>query len=335
MTLQIHDVLTSYWEYYGVPDGNDIQMELLNSSHENSFQISAPTINTTLCIPPTMKSAKFMDDATCQEIIDINTCLCSNINRSGPLPFCESSGKILPPQNSLLQNEINRIKLISDQREMKLNAKKTCLFLVNFTKNHQFKPLLYIPGEFKPLEVVQETKLLGYWLTSDMKPKTHISYIVSIANKRMWVVCKLKHCGVSDSDLKEFFIVKQRSVLETAAPVFHSMMTLEDSNDIERVQKNVVRIILAERYTNYEDGLTILGLETLLERRKTLCLNFALKCLGSSKYNGWFQKTPKIEYNIRETREFLEPQCQLDRYMDSPIPYLTRLLNEYFADPTS
>ena len=68
------------------------------------------------------------------------------------------------------------IKRISDEREMKLNAKKTCIFIVNFTKIHQFKPLLKIPGENKCLETVQETKLLGYWLTTDMKPHLHVSY---------------------------------------------------------------------------------------------------------------------------------------------------------------
>ena len=85
-------------------------------------------------LPDTMNAVKFMDDVTCQEVIDMNSALVSNIDRSGPLPFWESSGKLLPPENSLLQNEISRIKEISDQREMKLNPKKTNLFIVNFSK---------------------------------------------------------------------------------------------------------------------------------------------------------------------------------------------------------
>ena len=54
------------------------------------------------------------------------------------------------------------------------------------------------------------------------------------------------------------------------------MMTVEYTNDIERVQKNVVCILLGKRFTNYEEGLTFLELETLVERREKLCLTFAL-----------------------------------------------------------
>ena len=69
---------------------------------------------------------------------------------------------------------------------MKLNAKKTFLFVVNFTKNHQFRPWLKVPGENNYLETVPKTKLLGYWLTTDMKPHVHIQYLLSIVNNRMW-----------------------------------------------------------------------------------------------------------------------------------------------------
>ena len=113
------------------------------------------------------------------------------------------------------------------------------------------------------------------------------------------------------------------------------MMTVENTNDIERVQKNVVRMILGKRFTNYEEGLTFLELETLVERREKLCLTFALKCLASHKYKDWFQLTPKTDNYLRETRKLLEPQCQTDRYRNSPKVYLTRILNEYFSNQNS
>ena len=219
-------------------------------------------------LPDTMNAVKFMDDVTFQEVIDMNSPLVSNIDRSAPLPFWESSGKLLPLDNSLLQKEISSIKEISDQREMKLNPKKTNLFIVNFSKNHQFKPLLKIPGDQNLLQVVQETKLLGYWLTSDMKPHKHVQYILKIVNGRIWAITKLKRTGVSDEDLKYFFTMKVRSVLESAAVVFHSLLTEENKKNIERIQKTVIRIIMGTRYTSYEDSLKYLNLDTLFERRE-------------------------------------------------------------------
>ena len=108
-----------------------------------------------------MQTIKFVDDATIQEVVDLNTTLALNRDRSGPLPYHESSGKILPPQNTLIQSEIDKIKRVSDEREMVLNAKKTCVFIANFTENHQFKSMLRIPGQLQPIEIVRETKLLG------------------------------------------------------------------------------------------------------------------------------------------------------------------------------
>ena len=201
VTIQVHDLLTKYWQYLDSTNVPNIAYETVQVDN-TEWLVPEQDIETKL--PDTLNAAKFMDDATCQEVVDIFTALATNIDRSGPLPFCESSGKVLPQQNSLLQNEIDNIKRISDAREMKLNAKKTFLFVVNFTKNHQFKPFLKVPGENDYLETVPKTKLLGYWLTTDMKPHVHIEYLLSIVNKRMWAITKLKLVGVCDVDLKHF-----------------------------------------------------------------------------------------------------------------------------------
>ena len=102
-------------------------------------------------LPATMQSIKFMDDATLQEVVNLESELATNLDRSGPLPSWELgpkqvNGLVLPSSNSKLQEEIVNIKHLSDQREMSLNAEKTCLFIVNFTLKYQFRPLLQIPG---------------------------------------------------------------------------------------------------------------------------------------------------------------------------------------------
>ena len=207
--------------------------------------------------------------------------------------------------------------------------KKTCLFVVNFTDNHQFKPLLKVPGEKDYLEVVHETKLLGYWFTDNMKPAVHIKYILSIVNKRIWPIRKLKFAGVNVEDLKYYYIMKLRSVMESAAPVFHSMLTLENTTDLERVQKNVTCIIMGNRYTTYEEALEYLELDTLLKRREQICLDFALKCFHNRKFSHLFVPTPANDHDLREpVRRFLEPQCTTERYRKSPLVYLTRRSTE-------
>ena len=57
----------------------------------------------------------------------------------------------------------------------------------------------------------------------------------------------------------------------------HSSITVENREDLERVQKTVLKIILDLRYKSYQNALDILELETLEKRREKLCLNLPEK----------------------------------------------------------
>ena len=309
ITLQVSDVLHKYWDHIGsIPD-------LLPNSKT---------------LPLALNTAKYMDDATLQEAVDLNTSLASKLDRSGPLPWWESSGKLLPNQNTLLQSEIELIKQISDEREMVLNPDKTKLMIVNFTKSHQFQSLLKVPGSSSPIELYFETKLLGYWLTVDMEPTLHVEYILKIAYSRLWTISRLKSATVNNDDIFHFYSMKIRSVLEYAAPVFSSMLTAENVADIERIQKIVLKVILSDQYQSYDQACKLLGTIPLENRRKQLSLKFALACLKNPQHSHQFKQRLSPYYKLRRIKSFEEPFCHSQRYFMSPIPYLTRLLNEHF-----
>ena len=310
ITLQISDVLHTYWE------------------HLDSIRELVPSQK---ALPPTLSSAKYMDDATLQEAVDLTTALATKLDRSGPLPWWESSGKLLPNQNTLMQSEIETIKHISDSREMVLNPDKTKLMVINFTHLHQFQSLLSIPGANSTIELTFETKLLGYWLTTDMKPSIHVQYVLKIAYGRLWTITRLKSAGVSDDDIFHFYSMKIRSVLEYAAPVFNSMLTNQDISDIERIQKIVLKVTLGDRYSSYDVACSLVNTISLQERRRQLSLKFAISCLKSPQHKHMFKQRISPYYKLRKLTSFEVPFCHTERYSCSPIPYLTRLLNEHFA----
>ena len=64
---------------------------------------------------------------------------------------------------------------------LELHPDKTKIMIVNFTSAYQFQSLLQIPGSASKIELCFETKLLGYWLTADLKTDKHVSYILKIA----------------------------------------------------------------------------------------------------------------------------------------------------------
>ena len=213
---------------------------------------------------------------------------------------------------------------------MVLNPDKTKLMIVNFSSSNQFQSLFHIPGSTSNIELCFETKLLGYWLTVDLKPTIHVLHILKVSYSRLWAISRLKSAGVSDEDILLFYAMKIRSVLEYAAPVFTSMLTAQQVLDIERIQKIVLKVILGPRYISYEHALNSLSISSLENRRRQLSLKFALACIRSPQHRHLFTERKSTYYKLRNIRSFEEPYCHSKRYFNWPIPYLTRLLNEHF-----
>ena len=65
-----------------------------------------------------------------------------------------------------------------------------------------------------------------------------------------------------------------RSVLEQSCVVWGSSISKENEEDLERAQKSFAKLVLREKYQNYESALRRLDLEDLGSRRKTLMLKF-------------------------------------------------------------
>ena len=155
------------------------------------------------------------------------------------------------------------------------------------------------------------------------------NFILSISYKRIWTIRKLKRAGISNEDILYFYYIKIRSVLESNCVAYHSMLTKENSDNIERIQKIVLRIIMNEDYIDYHHACLTLSVQTLSTRRTKLCLSFALKCLESEKHRHLFKLNTHT--NIRNPEKFDVPHAHTTRYFHSPKLYLTRLLNNHFS----
>ena len=112
--------------------------------------------------------------------------------------------------------------------------------------------------------------------------------------------------------------------------VWHSSLTMEQIDDIERIQKNACRIILKKDYKSYEKALEKLNLETLEERRSQLCLKFARKCKNNPQTKELFKPNKKIHNMVLRNTEIIEVnKANTQRYNKSAVPFMQRLLNEH------
>ena len=117
--------------------------------------------------------------------------------------------------------------------------------------------------------------------------------------------------------------------MEQSATVWHSSLTEENTNDIEGVQKSAVRIILGDTYSGYKKSLAKLDMESLKERRKQLCLNFALKRRKNPKTKDMFPENTKLDQMVtRNNERFKVNHANTERYKNSAIIYMQSLLNE-------
>ena len=184
---------------------------------------------------------------------------------------------------------------------MKINSKKTKSMIFNYTEKYQFSTRLLLNNEI--VENLNSKQLLGTIISDDLRWDLNTINIVTKANARMELVRRVASFGASEDDIKNVYILFVRSLLEQSASVWHSTLTLENSEDLERVQKSAVKIILGDKYIGYEKSLVKLDMETLKERRENLCLNFALKCVKNPKTKNMFPQSHKPIKSIKWKQE--------------------------------
>ena len=237
----------------------------------------------------------------------------------------------LPPEKNQIQTQIDQLCNYANENEMRLNTDKTKAMLFNTAKNWDFLPEIQVDGQ--NLEVVEEYKLLGMMITSDLKWDTNTEYITKKAFSRLWMIRRLKHLGLKTESLLKTFETQVRSLLEYGAVTWHSMLTEENSKSIERVQKSALSIILGPSYICYKNALEKTKMERLDQRRTKLSLSFAKKAVKHPQHSSWFslQKTDR-QTNTRSVKPLCKPvQARTQRLSKSPIVFLTNLLNDDFA----
>ena len=107
--------------------------------------------------------------------------------------------KYLPSQNIQMQEYLNNILQWTAENRMQVNGKKTKLMIVNFTRNYQFSARLYLGDDL--LEIVEETRLLGCIITSDLKFHRNTDVMIKKAYATMTIIIKLYSFHVPVEDL--------------------------------------------------------------------------------------------------------------------------------------
>ena len=283
------------------------------------------------CVDPDYRF-KFVDDLTVLEKVNLLLIGLASFNCHAAVPSdLPSHNQIIPAENLRSQEFLERIQKWTEKQKMILNQKKTKCMIFNFTENYKFTTRLQMNNE--NIEVVKQAKLLGVIISDDLKWDENTKYLVKKAYSRMELLRKVASFTNSLEDKKNIYVLFIRSILEQASVVWSSSLSLENSDDLERVQKSAVRIILGKDFIDYEKALEKVDLESLKERRQTLSKKFAKKCLENEKTSDMFQVREKIHaMNVRKEEHFKVNFANTKRLKISAIPSMQRILNTDFEE---
>ena len=238
---------------------------------------------------------------------------------------------MLPLQQNEMQSQLDLLNEYCRQSKMSINQRKSKCMLFNRAKKHDFTPELYLT-QGKKLEVVEEMKLVGYQLRSDLKTISNTNYIVRRAWQRMWIVRRLKALGANESELLKVLRAQVLSVLHFASPAWSTQLTAHESARIESVLKTGLYLVFGERYQSFSWALNEAHMSSMKDQRTRAFEKFTCDCLKNQKFQKWFAKTETDTEAVATRRQkprFKPVPARTCSYARSAIPQMVMVANRF------
>ena len=172
----------------------------------------------------------------------------------------------------------------------------------------------------KELELVDNARLLGVTVTSDLLWNTHVNDVIKKAAKRIYFLVRLKRAKVSCNGLELFYITCVRSVLDYAIPVFYYSLPKYLVNELERVQKRDLKIMSPT--LSYDEALTHMEIAALSVHHDNICAMLFNEILSDSDHRLRALLLPShqaCKYSLQRTRKFDIPKINTKHARDSFI----------------
>jgi hypothetical protein len=231
------------------------------------------------------------------------------------------------PLDGSLQSDADQLYTWSQNNGMIINVTKTREMTIYFGKKYPFSTVdqLVIGGE--RIDRVRTYKLLGVILNDKLTWEDHVLYIIGKANKRIYCISQLVHAGVNLHEIILVYSSIIRSILEYCCQVWHPGLTGRQSDDIERVQKRCLKIVLPD--LSYSSALSLCRLERLDARRERLTRELfqEIKKPNHILYNFMPARNNSTTADLRSSYQYIRPRCRNNRQSKSFINYC--LLKKY------
>ena len=111
----------------------------------------------------------------------------------------------------MMQDDLDQLSRYTDNHHMSISKSKTKTMWCNTRTVWDFVPELKLQNE--DIEVVQEMKIVGFVMRSNMRTCSNTEYLIKKAFKRMWLIRHSKGLGANMGQLVDALQKQVLSVL--------------------------------------------------------------------------------------------------------------------------
>ena len=224
------------------------------------------------------------------------------------------------------QNMFRTVIRAAESKGMKINGAKTKVLVVS-------DALSYVPrahffdssgDRLQNKPGTDSFKCLGFHVSSRPSMWAHVEAMRKRFRQRYWVLRHLRTMGFTQAELVRVYKTVILPIADYCSPVYHSQMTDEQDELVERLQSHALKCIFGPGIPA-STMRKMADLTTLRSRRIAQVDKFAEKAAASDRFGGWFPAR-----SSRPTRggdQYLETRARCDRLYNSPVHYMRRRLN--------
>ena len=215
---------------------------------------------------------------------------------------------------------------------MIVNCKKTQLLCISTDNGYNTTASINIDGE--EVGSMENMKLLGFMVSANSSMAAQVAMIKGKFRARFWTLIHLKRSGITGLSLFRLYSALVRPVLEANSVVFHSMLTKQQSGELERLQKHALKLCFGFD-KHYQQILEQHNLTTLEQRRVKAICKFTAAAMKNPRYaNKWFKRRNEVDQDIRNRRPFVEKRARTERYKSSPLLFIQKTANDICTNAT-
>ena len=266
---------------------------------------------------PTVK--KFIDDGINIDVVNM-LAVQTTLEKNKPV-------KTVHPvkTQALLEHVTKR----ANQKGMVVNDKKTTIMCVSAATSYEARARV-TDRNGENISSNRSMKVLGCVLDSDCTMKGQAESVRKKLRSRTWGLAALKKNGFTDDELIRVYKSQMRPVAEYSSVAWHSLLTREQSENIERQQSQALKHIYGYKMSARKMRAKA-GLDRLEDRREAACLKFAKKCSTGDRFGAWFERNvtgTRDRRSVGNYKDYVQPRARTDRHNNSPLNYCRRLLNK-------